>query len=195
MALHLHQKNDNVGYAGLFVEVKGGELTPHREDFEPPEMHKEEQLPLIQKQSRLKIRPLFRSLRTMDIRITGALLLLFLLCVGVGIIRERSGRKTTEVIKTIEEGQRLYDEGVALLDLNLVKSRERLVAAKQLVEKSKPTISPKTKEGRMLGELEKKINEALPKQQKNMRSLRNCFLMYPFSKPAVPSAHSASMRI
>ena len=175
LALHLLQKNDNVGYAGLFVEVKGGEIKTHREDFEPPETYKEEQLPSIQKQSRLKIRPFFRSLRTMDIRITGALLLLFLICIGVGISRERSGRKTTEVIKTIEEGQRLYDEGVALLDLNLIKSRERLVAAKQLVEKTKQTVSSKTKEGRALGELEKKIREALPKATKEYEATPELF--------------------
>jgi hypothetical protein len=184
LALHLHQKNDNVGYAGLFVEVRGGEVKTRGEDFESPETYKEEQLPSIQKQSRLKnrikemksrIRPFFRSLRTMDIRITGALLLLFLICIGVGIIRERSGRKTTEVTKTIEEGQRLYDEGVALLDLNLVKSRERLVAAKQLVEKSKQIVPPKTKEGRMLAELEKKIQEALPKATKEYEATPELF--------------------
>jgi len=181
LALHLHQKNDNVGYAGLFVEVKGGEVKSGREDFAPSETYKEEQLPSTQKQSRLKnrifyrIRPLFRSLRTIDIRITGVLLLLFIFCIGVGIIRERSGRKTTEVTKTIEEGQHLYDEGVALLDLNLVKSRERLVAAKQLVEKSKQTVSPKTKEGRMLGELEKKIGEALPKATKEYEATPELF--------------------
>ncbi|MCJ7826415.1 hypothetical protein MUP56_02250, partial [Patescibacteria group bacterium] len=175
LALHLHQKNDNVGYAGLFVEVRGGEVKTRGEDFESPETYKEEQLPSIQKQSRLKIRLFFRSLRTMDIRITGVLLLLFVVCIGIGIIRERSGRKTTEVTKTIEEGQHLYDEGVALLDLNLVKSRERLVAAKQLVEKSKQTVSPKTKEGRMLGELDKKIGEALPKATKEYEATPELF--------------------
>jgi len=181
LALHLHQKNDNVGYAGLFVEVRGGEVKSGAEDFAPPETYKEEQLPSIQKQSRLKnrifhkIRPLFQSLRTMDVRITGVLLLLFIFCIGVGIIRERSGRKTTEVTKTIEEGQRLYDEGVALLDLNLVKSRERLVAAKQLVEKSKQIVPPKTKEGRALAELEKKIQEALPKATKEYEATPELF--------------------
>ena len=184
LALHLHQKNDNVGYAGLFVEAKWGEVKSGTEEYATPETDEGEQLSLRQKQSRLKnriqqmknrIRPLFRSLRTIDIRITMVLLLLFVVCIGIGIIRERSGRKTTEVTKTIEEGQRLYDEGVALLDLNLIKSRERLVAAKQLVEKSKQTVSSKTKEGRALGELEKKILEVLPKATKEYEATPELF--------------------
>ncbi len=52
------------------------------------------------------------------------------------------------------------------MELNLVKSRERLVAAKQLVEQAKSSVSAKTKEGRALAELEKKIADALPKATK-----------------------------
>jgi hypothetical protein len=179
LTLHLHTKNDSVGYAGLFVEVKGDFGEPH-EDY--GSVAEKEERKLEQKNSnsnilkrrytttvhdvKNKVRPFVRTLRTVDIRITGVLLFLFFISIGIGIVKEVQGHKSTEATKTIEKGQRLYDEGMALLDLNLIKSRERFTEAKQLIDKTKQTVSSKTKEGRMIGELEKKINEALPKATK-----------------------------
>jgi len=186
LTLHLHTKNDNVGYAGLFVEVKGGIEESH-EDNRNVNGKKEgagEQRNSISFKRRYaasmhalknNVRPFAQKLRSMDIRITGVLLFLFVISIGIGIVREVQGKKSTEVTKTIEEGQRLYDEGMALLDLNLVKSRERLTEAKQLIDKTKQTVSPKTKEGRMIGELEKKINVALPQATKEFEVIPELF--------------------
>jgi len=167
LTLHLHTKNDNVGYAGLFVEVKGGIEESHEDNRNVigKEEGAEEQRNSITLKRRYavsihtiknNVRPFMQTLRSVDMRITGALLFLFVISIGIGIVREVQGKKSTEATKTIAEGQRLYDEGMALLDLNLVKSRERLTEAKQLIDKTKQTVSPKTKEGRMIGELEKK---------------------------------------
>jgi hypothetical protein len=191
LTLHLHKKNDTVGYAGLFVEVRGGVkevlpgdiVSPQKEESEERESGQTTlswKARMYQHTLRLqgvkrRVRLFLRTLRNVDIRITGILLLLFLISIGIGIVRERSGKRSTEVIKTIQEGQRLYDEGAALLDLNLVKSRERLVEAKQLVDTVKLTVSPKTKEGRMLTELEKKIAEALPKATKEYNIIPELF--------------------
>ena len=172
LTLHLHKKNDTVGYAGLFVEVKGGLQEAFPTDEQEPVRKKLRWNPnayhhaLHVQGIKRRARAFWHTLRTVDIRITGILLVLFVVSISVGIVRERSGKKSTEVMKTIQEGQRLYDEGVALLDLNVIKSRERLVEAKQLVDKTKQTVSPKTKEGRMLVSLEKNIAEALPKATK-----------------------------
>jgi len=178
LTLHLHMKNDSFGYAGLFVEVKGSP-TDTRGEIEIPE--KQENHEGVKKSGwanpkrhvsvsvqgiKKRMMPLVHKLKSVDIRITGALLILFLVSITIGIIKEGSVKKSTEATSMIAESQRLYDEGIALLDLNLVKSRERLAEAKLLIEKAKASVSSKTKEGRMVGELEKKIAEALPRATK-----------------------------
>jgi len=183
LTLHLHTKNEAVGYAGLFVEVKeifSGFEEHHTAVPNPiPGQEKEQSFgsasglrklkttyARIPHRLKQKFMPLMKKFRTMDIRITGVLIVIFFLSIGFGIIKEKTRPQTTEISNNIHEGQRLYDEGIALLDLNAVKSRERLMEAKQVVEMSKKSISPKTKEGRMVAELEKKIADALPKAAK-----------------------------
>jgi len=176
LTLHLHTKNDASGYAGLFVEAKiedGGESQGERESETKSQDRKifvrnapRFRFAELVKRLRKNIRPFISTLRSVDVRITGILLFLFFISIGIGIVKEVSGKKSTEDTKLIQEGQQLYDEGIALMDLNLVKSRERLVEAKKLVDTVKQSVSPKTKEGRMVGELEKKIAEALPKATK-----------------------------
>ena len=188
LTLHLHTKNDAFGYAGLFVEVEDGvENTLQKEEETPKgdsgqtnsrkfsvpiiKMHALKPLGNIKK----KVQPLIRLLQSVDVRITVILLVLFVVSITVGIIKESSGRKITESAKSIQEAERLYDEGVALLDLNLVKSRERLAEAKSLVDKTKQSVSPKTKEGRMLSDLEKKLAEILPKATKEYEAAPELF--------------------
>lgn len=172
LTVYLHKKQDAEGYAGLFVKVKGDEVgETFSEEKDVREADHNARLRTVprrelRKKVQEKVLSVVRPLRTVDIRITVVLIFLFIVSIGVGITREFSGKKNTEVTQTITEGQRLYDEGIALLDLNAVKARERLESASQLVEKMKSTVSPKTKEGRMIGELEKNIQEALTQATK-----------------------------
>ncbi len=183
LTLHLHKTNGAAGYAGLFVGVKGEEGQPKptvqnaTEDGDhgptpdqSPKSVRHVGLPgLDLKAIGKKTNHAFRLLRRREIKLTTILLVLFFASVVFGLMKERSGKTSTETYNTVEEGKRLYDEGVALLDLNAVKSKERLIAAKTLVEKAKEEVSPKTKEGRMLADLEKTIDEVLPKATKEYR--------------------------
>jgi hypothetical protein len=181
LTIHLHKKNDAVGYAGLFVQAKSNEETVspkepvssleteiNNQPDQPKGGWKKRLLvkthtPIGAKNS---VKKLFSAFRRVDIRITAVLIVLFFLSIGIGMIKERTGKKSESTYKAVEEGRRLYDEGVALLDLNAVKSRERLLAAKQLVDNAKKSVSLKTKEGRMLLDLEKNITDMLPKATK-----------------------------
>ena len=185
LTIHLHKKNDAVGYAGLFIEAKSNEETPStietissdktqissvshssKNEWKNRLMAKTHMI----RGMRNPMKKLFSLFRRVDIRITAVLIVLFFLSIGIGILKEGTGKKSEETYKTVEEGKRLYDEGVALLDLNAVKSRERLTAAKQLVDKAKGSVSLKTKEGRMLLDLEKKITDMLPKATKEYQA-------------------------
>jgi len=170
LTLHLHTKNENCGYAGLFIEAHGDTPQPARSKEYLALEQKEEKIAVSKSHNwnawhigRERVKPWVHALRTVDTRISVLLFTLFFISITIGILKESSGRKTTETTKSIQEIQRLYDEGVALLDLNLVKSRERLTEAKHLVDTMKPGVSQKSKEGRELRDLEQKLKEVLPK--------------------------------
>lgn len=86
---------------------------------------------------------------------------LFTFSVILGIAR-RTGTASQETVKTaLVEAQHAFDEGVALLDLNPVKGRERISQAKMILEPLTATVSAKTKEGRQLKALLKEISDRL----------------------------------
>ncbi len=118
LTLHLHKINESVG---LFVEVKGGHVRSQEDAPLPiPEIKEKEPEKGIHTPSLLsslkgsvrrlprlkgRVRPLVHKLRSVDMRITIVLLILFFISIGVGIVRERSGKRSAEVVKTIEEGR------------------------------------------------------------------------------------------
>lgn len=163
LTLHLHTKNDAFGYAGLFVEAKevsGEVVSDKRMDAKPLNPSLRQRVRFFQNAFR-NVKSYLTVFRSVNIRITAVLILLFLVSITIGIIKERSGKVSAEATKTMVEAERLYDEGVALLDLNQIKSKERLSDSKKLIGQAKSLVSLKTKEGRMALDLEKKIIDAL----------------------------------
>jgi hypothetical protein len=90
-----------------------------------------------------------------------AVVVLFLVSVGLGVIKQASVQKNKEARAALSDAQHAFDEGVALLELNPVKGRERLQSAKSRIESLGTSVNPRTKEGRDLALLLTQINDNL----------------------------------
>ncbi|MBI4065052.1 hypothetical protein HY409_01655 [Candidatus Gottesmanbacteria bacterium] len=77
-----------------------------------------------------------------------AFIIFFAISVILGIQKQRSAYRNQEVTNRISDAQHAFEEGIALMELNPVKGRERLSQAKELLAPLTQTFSPKTKEGR-----------------------------------------------
>lgn len=86
---------------------------------------------------------------------------LFVLSVGLGIVKQMNIQTNTEVQAAYEEAQRAFEEGVALLALNPIKGRERLTAAKAMLEPVVGKVNARTREGRDVASLYAQINDNL----------------------------------
>lgn len=95
--------------------------------------------------------------------VAGTLLVLVLFGVSVllGIQKQVSRSRTDSVTSVLTQAQYAFDEGVALLDLNPVKGRERLGQAKTLLDPLISSVPSRTKEGRQVAILYEKIGDAL----------------------------------
>lgn len=86
---------------------------------------------------------------------------LFFTSVGLGILKQASAQKNKEAHAALSDAQHAFDEGVALLELNPVKGRERLQSAKARIESLGTSVNPRTKEGRDLALLLTQVNDNL----------------------------------
>ena len=89
------------------------------------------------------------------------LVFLFIASVFLGIWKQATAKKNQQVISAISDSQHAMEEGVALLELNPVKGRERLSQAKQLLEPFVQTVSPRTVEGVRVATLYRQITDNL----------------------------------
>ncbi len=87
--------------------------------------------------------------------------ILFFVSVVLGVRKQFSQGINTHVTGSLLEAQHAYDEGVALLDLNSVKGRERLSQAKVILDALVATVSAKTKTGRQITALSKEVSDRL----------------------------------
>lgn len=85
----------------------------------------------------------------------------FILSVTLGVMKQNGVKKNQKISAIIVEAQHALDEGVALLDLNPAKGRERLEEAKKLLEPLRETVSTRTIEGRKVLEVYDSINDNL----------------------------------
>lgn len=69
-----------------------------------------------------------------------AVIVLFIVSVALGVRRSYTTRVQSNISGTIAQAQHSFDEGMALLDLNAVKGRERLTQARDLLS---PVVSKK----------------------------------------------------
>jgi len=104
---------------------------------------------------------MFRVFKNPNVAVTAALIALFVGFVVYGAGRELFARRDEELVRLIHEAQYRYDEGVALMDLNPIKGRERLVDAKGILEPVKASITDRTKDGRKALELYDQIQNAI----------------------------------
>ncbi|MBI5619558.1 hypothetical protein HY950_01230 [Candidatus Gottesmanbacteria bacterium] len=88
-------------------------------------------------------------------------LVLFGISVFLGIGKQVSQSRSESVTRVLTQSQYAFDEGVALLDLNPVKGRERLSQAKTLLEPLISSVPSRTKEGRQIANLYQNIADAL----------------------------------
>jgi hypothetical protein len=99
--------------------------------------------------------------QTPGVWITILLIGIFLISITMGIRRELISKKDTKLQSVVQEAERTYEEGQALLELNAVKGRERLMEAKALLAPVADMVTDKTKEERYVSDLYGRITMAL----------------------------------
>ncbi len=87
--------------------------------------------------------------------------ILFIGSVLLGVKKQLRLRVDTQIVGAMIEAQHAFNEGVALLDLNSVKGRERLSQAKRILDPLAATVSAKTKTGRHIVALSKEVDSRL----------------------------------
>lgn len=93
--------------------------------------------------------------------VAGILILLFVTSVLLGIQKQMQAKKSRVLTNALDGARHAFDEGVALLELNPVKGRERLTQAKTTLEPLRAIVSERTKEGREIAVLFGQINDNL----------------------------------
>lgn len=199
LTLLLHAGADGEGSAGLIFQVKGL-TPVEREDFSSGEESESAQTVMAQPATVQQKRVLFGHAASVVRRmtsgrrlallvlvktwfqsvvsrsngklavITGICVILFISSVILGIRKQGSLRRNQIVSQSLVDAQHSFDEGIALLDLNPVKGRERLMQAQTLLEPIVATVSAKTKEGRQLAALLKQVRENLTQAMQIVRS-------------------------
>lgn len=116
-----------------------------------------------------------RVMREKRLAATALLVVLFLVSVMVGVAKQRGNAAARATLATVTEAQHIYEEGLALMDLNAVKGRERLGAAASLLAPVLATRSERTPEGRAAHELGRQIEEALARAQHIVKTTPSVF--------------------
>ncbi len=92
---------------------------------------------------------------------TIALAAIFGISVLFGIWKQATRVKNQSVVNTINDAQHALDEGIALLSLNPVKGRQRLVTAKQLLDPLRTSVSTRSDEGVQVANLYREVTDNL----------------------------------
>lgn len=184
LTLMLHEKTGGEGSAGLIFQITDTEAI---EEEEPPikarELAKMQPLETLWRQGqelglRMKQKlpdgairrmrrvrgamPTFATRKSKFLFIVTVLLFsLFSVSVVLGITKQGFSRVNSDATKAQVEAQHAFDEGVALLDLNPVKGRERLSQAKTILEPFMKTVSTRSKQGREIAALYQQILDNL----------------------------------
>lgn len=106
LTIILHEAQNDVGSAGLIFHAAAPSL------------------PVV---------PIVRRRRHIPL-VTLLLLILFIGSVTLGVVKKVRDRGNQELQSALNEATHVFEEGVALLELNPVKGRERLTKAKELLE-------------------------------------------------------------
>ena len=99
--------------------------------------------------------------RKLTVVLAVVLVCLFVISVLLGVVKQTTAKKNEQVISALSDSEHAMEEGVALLELNPVKGRERLTEAKALLEPFVQTVSPRTVEGIHVSTLYRQITDNL----------------------------------
>lgn len=155
LTLSLQGKESMYGCAALLFEVKD------IQENEVPQTQLPARFSKIVQFIKRHIRGIRHPKQTPGAWITIVLIGIFLISIIAGIRRETISKHDTKLQGVVQEAQRLYEEGQALLELNAVKGRERLKGAKELLAPIAETVTDKTKEERYVSELYGRITSTL----------------------------------
>lgn len=163
MTLILHKHEAGTGGAALIFQVKG--LMPMEEEAPSPAAirHASKRFPSFRRmKERLHTLPLLRQLADRPIVLVSAILiLLFIISVALGIARQMRQKVHTDVARVLTTAQHAFDEGVALLELNPVKGRERFTVARDELAPLWESLSPSSVEGKAVAKLYKDVTDQL----------------------------------
>ena len=151
MTFILHKHEAGTGGAALIFQVRG--LIPMEEELPPP----------VAIRHTSKRFPGFRRIkeRRPRVLITAMLILLFIISVVLGIARQMGQKVHTDVARVLTTAQYAFDEGVALLELNPVKGRERFTLARDELAPLRESLSPSSAEGKAVAKLYKDVTDQL----------------------------------
>lgn len=159
LTLLLEGKEEVCGCAALLFEAK--EIQNDHEISDEVSVQPPARVPKIIPFIKKQIYRIRHVKQTPGLWITTLLIAIFLISIVIGIQREILVKKDTKMQTVVQETERMYEEGQALLELNAVKGRERLMQAKILLAPVADIVSDKTKEERYVTELYRRITETL----------------------------------
>lgn len=97
------------------------------------------------------------------------LLILFGASVLLGIAKNTQTKTSGNVERALVEATHLFEEGVALMELNPVKGRERLTQAKTTLEPFIASLSERSRDGKKVRELYSQVVDSLTTAQHSVR--------------------------
>ncbi|MBI3342636.1 hypothetical protein HY032_00570 [Candidatus Gottesmanbacteria bacterium] len=165
LAIHTHQ--DGAGGAALIIHVKGltpveGEvpLVPHTRVHTAGSLFRGRGQRVWQSIGHVHRRLPALWHRPM-VPITALLILLFVVSVTLWIRKQVGQKVHSDVARVLTDAQHAFDEGVALLELNPVKGRERLTVARDGLMPLQESLSPSSLEGKSVAKLYKDVVDQL----------------------------------
>lgn len=177
LTLMLHETDSGIGASALVLhinEVIVDELQSEGEPLDEPEQdsvvepEKSSSVAARLKQVKPRAVGLLKKLGSKENRkksLIGFLALstglLFVTSVLLGIRKQTLGATDQKVVTAMKDARFIYEEGTALLELNAIKSRERLTEAKMMLEPYLAEIPEKSPSGRELRQLYSDITSNL----------------------------------
>lgn len=170
LTLILHEKTGGEGSAALVFGVSEfidtNPATPTIPQEAPPVRHE-----VIEKHSptkaalsqKIKIisAEFFKKPKIVTAALVIFFILFFIVSVVLGIKKQASVKQNQKISVILADAGHALEEGVALMDLNPAKGRERLEEARTLLAPLQETVSTRTTEGRNVLELYRKVTDNL----------------------------------
>lgn len=190
LTLMLHEQEGGEGSAALifqateFIPLEAEESAPNRPVPQPRPMET-----LLQATSRRfsgsarrrltalrgKLPQAFGANKRKLMLVSVVLLVLLLGSIGLGLRRQAGRAQNQEVTRAMAEAQHALDEGVALLELNPVKGRQRLTQAKTLLEPLVASFSSRSSQGKELAKLYQQVIDNLAQAMQVVRANPSLF--------------------